>query len=226
MNKLQRLKTEIQRLPEKRNLADLVGVLQRYDTQMTNAVEILTQTQNRFAYVKIVSKDADLKLITDKIDQAAKTAQRLRKSLSDKIENIKNADDKVFTIESTAKSASTTLRDRWRILLQSKIETYEKLVKAASDANLQGSDTLSQTLGRLRGKAELLPETQEKAVKISEELESVSSSIETLGLQGKVGEFLTAAANGNATAQMLLETEVHEFIEQNKLWSALSVKLG
>src|SRR4051812_1395198 len=120
MNKLQRLKSEIQRLPEKQNLANHVGVLQRYNTQITNALEILTITRNRAANIKIVSPDTDLKTVTSKIDDAAKTAQRLRKSLSEKIENIKNADDKVITIERTANSASTTLRDKWRVLLQGK----------------------------------------------------------------------------------------------------------
>jgi PHD/YefM family antitoxin component YafN of YafNO toxin-antitoxin module len=226
VNKLQRLKSEIQRLPEKQNLANLVGDLQKYNTLMTNALEVLLLTQDRSAHIKIVSPDIDLKSVTGKIDDIAKTAQRLRKRLSEKIENIKNDDDKVAIIDGTTKGASTLLREKWRTFLQSKIEVYEKLVRAAADANLSGSDRLTQTLNKLRNQADSLPESEEKARNIASELESISDSIETLGLKGKVGDFLTAAANGNATAQMLLETEVQQFIEHNRLWSALSVRLG
>lgn len=225
MNKLQRLKNEIQLLPAKQQRADLVGTLQKYNSQMTNAVGMLNDTHKTTDFVKIVSETMDLGLVADKTSVSAKTAQRLRKSLSENIQNIRNADDKVFTIESNAKVALVSLRDKWRTMLQSRIENYEKIVKAAKNANLNGSIALTETLEQLKGRAQDLPKSEESAQKTANLLADVADSIHTLGLEGKVGEFLIAAAAGNANAQLLTDVEVCDFVEKHKLWSALSVRL-
>lgn len=226
MNKLQRLKNEIQLLPAKQHRADLVGTLQKYNSQMTNAVEILNDTHEATNFVKIVFETMDLRPVADKTSISAKTAQRLRKSLTEDIQNIRNADDKVFTIESNAKAALSSLRDKWRAMLQSKIENYEKIVKAAKNADLQGSIALTETLEQLKGRAQDLPKSEESAQKTANLLADVADSIHTLGLEGKIGEFLIAAAAGNANAELLIDIEVRDFIEKHKLWSALSVRLG
>ena len=226
MNKLQLLKTEIEKIPEKRSRANLVGVLARYNDQTNKSFEVLTQTRNSLDFVLQVSSDINIETVRNKIEQTAKTSHRLRKRLSEDIEKIKSADDKFIDIKNTADSASKTLREKWQLFLKDKIETYEKIVEAASGAGLSGSDTLAQTLNKLCAKLDSPPKSEEEATKIAEALNNLSGSIESLGLKGKVGDFLTAAAAGNATAQMLLQEEVQEFIEQNNLWSAFSIKLG
>ncbi len=45
MNKLQRLKEQIQSLPAKKNRLNLVGVLQRYNVQTSETLEIVNQTR-------------------------------------------------------------------------------------------------------------------------------------------------------------------------------------
>ena len=226
MSKLQRLRSEILLLPAKQQRADLVGTLQKYNTQTNNALDVLSDTRKTIDYVKIVSATVDLRNVADKTGVAAKTAQRLRKSLSENIQNIRNADEKVFTIESNAKAALISLREKWRTTLQSKIENYEKIVKAAKNANLSGSVALTETLEQLSRRGQDLPESEESAQKTANLLATVADSINTLGLEGKVGEFLIAAAAGNANAKLLMDAEVRGFIEQNQLWSALTVRLG
>lgn len=226
MNKLQLLKTEIEKIPEKRKRAHLVGVLEKYSEQTSKSLEILSQTRNSSNFILQVSSDVNMDLVSNKVEQAVKTSQRLRKRLSEDIEKIKSADDKFIDIKNIADSASKTLREKWQLFLKDKIETYEKIVEAASDARLSGSDALAQILNKLRNKLDSPPKSEEEATKIAEALINLSGSIESLGLKGKVGEFLTAAAAGNAAAQMLLQNEVQEFIEQNNLWSAFSIKLG
>lgn len=226
MNKLQRLKSEIQLLPAKQQRADLVGTLQKYNTQTSNALEVLSDTRKTIDYVKIVSETVDLGIVADKTSVAAKTAQRLRKSLSDNIQNIRNADDKVIAIDSSAKAALGALRDKWRAMLQGKIQNYEKIVKAAKNANLRGSVALTGTLEQLSGRAQDLPKSEESAQKTANLLATVADSINTLGLEGKVGDFLIAAAVGNADAKLLMDEQVRGFIDQNQLWSVLSVRLS
>jgi hypothetical protein len=226
MNKIQLLKTEIEKIPEKRNRAHLVGVLENYNTKTNEAFKTLTQTRNSSDFILQVSSDINIDLVKNKIEQAAKISQRLRKRLSEDIEKIKSADDKFIDIKNIADSASKTLDDKWQLFLKGKIETYEKIVEAASGAGLSGSEVLAQTLNKLHTSLDSPPKSEEEATNIAEALNNLSGSIESLGLKGKVGEFLTAAAAGNATAQMLLQEEVQEFIEQNNLWSAFSIKLG
>src|SRR5262249_34245489 len=123
------------------------------------------------------------------------------------------------------KSAQKNLKDQWNDLLTSKIADFEKLVRAASGANLAGSKNLTETLNRLRVQGVNPPQNDDSAKRIAADLENLKNSVGTLGLEGKVGEFLIAAAEGRGNPKDLGDTEIVGFIERNNLWNLLSVKL-
>lgn len=228
MNKLQRLKEQIQSLPAKKNRLNLVGVLQRYNAQTSETLEILRQTRQNAQQVSAVFPNLDLQVtVTEKINSAARAAQTLRKTL-EKIENIqtKKAEDSFQLLNNTARTARNNLRDKWSATLKERIETYDKLVKASSSANLRGSSSLTEKLERLRGQTDNLPKTEDAAIRVKNDLDGINTSFQDLGLEGKIGDFLIAAAAGRANAKILLDNDVREFIEQNQLWSALRVKIG
>ncbi len=227
MNKLQRLKEQIQSLPAKKSRLNLVGVLQRYNVQTSETLEIVRQTRQNVEQVSTVFPNLDLQTtVTEKINSVARTAQSLRKTL-EKIENIqtKKADDNFQLLNNTARTARNNLRDKWSSTLKERIETYDKLVKASSSANLRGSSSLAEKLERLRGQTDILPKTEDAALKVKSDLDGINTSFQDLGLEGKIGDFLIAAAAGRANAKILLDNDVREFIDQNQLWSALSVKI-
>lgn len=228
MNKLQLLKEQILSLPAKKSRMNLIGVLQKYSDQTSAAFNTLELTRQNAGQVADVFPDMDLRIINDKVNSTAKTAQSLRKSLESKIENVQKpqSDDKFQLLTHTSKNAQNLLREKWTAMLKGKIETYDKLVRASSSAKLRGSSSLVETLDRLRGQVEKLPETASAVQKVKDDLDGINTSFQELGLEGKISEFLINAAAGRADAKALLETEVREFIEQNQLWSALSVKLG
>ena len=228
MNKLQILKEQILSLPAKKSRMNLIGDLQIYNNQMSAAFNTLEQTRQNAEQIVAVFSDMNLQIITEKVNSTAKTAQTLRKSLENKIENVQKpqSDDKFQLLTHTSKTAQNLLRDKWTAMLKGKIETYDKLVRASSSAKLRGSSSLVETLDRLRGQVEKLPETASAVQKVKDDLDGINTSFQELGLEGKISEFLIDAAAGRADAKALLETEVREFIEQNQLWSALSVKLG
>lgn len=226
MNKLQRLKEDIKSLPAKKSRLNLIGVLQKYNEQTSETLETLRQTRSGAEQVAAVFPNLDLRVtVIDKINSATRIAQTLRKTL-EKIEKIQTQDDAFRSLDETAKAAKRNLHNKWNVTLEDKIQTYDKLVNASSNANLQGSSQLVEKLNRLRGQTNVLPKTEEVALKIKNDLENINSSIQTLGLSGKVGEFLIAAAAGRADAKAVLDAEVRKFIEENNLWTALSVKLG
>lgn len=228
MNKLQRLKEEIQSLPAKKSRLHLNEDLRRYNTLASESLETLRQTHRTSEQVAAVFPDLDLQVtVIEKINSAVRTAQSLRKTL-EKIENIqtKKADDNFQLLNNTARTARNNLRDKWSATLKERIETYDKLVKASSSANLRGSSSLAEKLERLRGQTDILPKTEDAALKVKSDLDGINTSFQDLGLEGKIGDFLIAAAAGRANAKILLDNEVQEFIEQNQLWSSLSVKIG
>lgn len=226
MNKLQRLKEDIKSLPAKKSRLNLIGVLQKYNEQTSETLEMLRQTRSGAEQVAAVFPNLDLRVtVIDKINSATRIAQSLRKTL-EKIEKIQTQDDAFRSLDETAKAVKRNLHNKWNVTLEDKIQTYDKLVNASSNANLQGSSQLVEKLNRLRGQTNVLPKTEEVALKIKNDLENINSSIQTLGLSGKVGEFLIAAAAGRADAKAVLDAEVRKFIEENNLWAALSVKLG
>lgn len=228
MNKLQLLRDQILSLPAKKSRMNLIGVLQKYNDQTSVAFNTLEQTRQNAEQVAAVFPDINLGIITDKVNSTAKTAQSLRRSLDKTIENVQKpqSDEKFQLLTHTSKAAQNLLHDKWTAMLKSKIETYDKLVRASSSANLRGSSSLVETLNRLRGQAENLPETANAVQKVKDDLDGINTSFQELGLEGKISDFLINAAAGRATAKALLETEVREFIEENQLWSALSVKLA
>ena len=55
----------------------------------------------------------------------------------------------------------------------------------------------------------------------------VREALEQLGLEGKAGEFLVAAARSEATAQMFVSPEVQSFLKaQPGLLAMLRIRLG
>lgn len=228
MNKLQHLKVQIQSLPAKKSRLNLIGVLQKYNDQTSVALKTLEQTRQNALQVAVVFPDSDLRTVTERINSTTRTAQSLRKSLGSKIENVQKpqSDSDFQLLSNTAKTAQNLLRDKWVAMLRGKIETYDKLVGASRSANLRGSSSLVEKLERLRGRMDVLPPSQDAALRVKSDLDGINTSFQELGLEGKIGDFLINAAAGRAEAKALMEREVREFIEQNQLWSALTVKLG
>jgi len=227
MSKLQELKIKIESIPEKRSRKNLVGKLAQYDQMSTQAKGVLTKCIRELHYVQSVFPSGDFQRVAEQTARAANVARRLRRRLENiSVIETKTSNDQFISISEYAKSAQTALKDRWTQLLTRRIADFENLAKAASSANLEGSRGMVEKLNRLDDRVGAPPISEEITQRIVADLHDLEKSVSTLGLEGRPGEFLVAAANEQGNPQDLLDSEVAAFIEKYNLWGLLTVKLG
>lgn len=228
MSKLHELKSKIESIPEKRRRKNIVGKLALYERMAQDAYATLVQVTRSQSYVMTVFPEGDFQRVAEQKRKAASSARRLHRRLADNMDAIdtQTSNTQFIALGDHAKSSQTALKDRWVQLLNRKIIDFENLVRAASGANLGGSRTLVETLERLRGQASAPPKSLEVAQRTARDIRGLEESVKTLGLTGRPGDFLIAAAAGHGNPRDLSDPEISEFIERYNLWGLLTVKLG
>ena len=226
MSKLTELKNKLEAIPQKQSRKDLVGKLERYGTLTETASATLAKCKQEQIYARQVFIDESFQKTSEQVRSAIGYAKRLYSKLGDNIEAVETSDSQFSSLSDAAKTATTALKTRWSDLLTKKVEEFDRVVKAAKDANLKGSRPLEQTIVRLRAYVNVPPQNKQAAERINQDLNSLLKSIQTLGLEGPGGHFLVDAAAGKGRAKDLTNPEIVEFIERYKLWNSLNVKLG
>ncbi|MBS1807640.1 MAG: hypothetical protein JST84_05555 [Acidobacteria bacterium] len=227
MSKWLELKEKIQSIPEKERRKNLVGKLAHYSRKTTETRNSLAQSSQSHRCSQSVFPEGNFQRGADQLRKAASAARTLHKKLIKQIESVEtdSSEEKFRTIDEYAKAAHKSLKEQWNDLLSNRVADFEKLVKAASGANLTGSKNLTEILSRLRAQVMSPPDNEDAAKCIAADLESLKNSVSTLGLEGRVGEFLVAAAEGRGDPKDLGNPQIVAFIEGHKLWNLLSVKL-
>lgn len=228
MSRWLELKKKIESIPEKERRKNLVGKLAHYNQKTTQAYDSLVWSVRTQQCVRSIFPNGGFQRSVEQTRKASNVARTLQKKLVKQIEAIKeDALDKQFlAIDEFAKAAQRNLKEQWNDLLARKIADFEKLVNAASGANLAGSKSLTGILNRLRAQIVNPPHHDDAAKRIATDLETLENSVGTLGLKGRAGEFLMAAAAGQGNPKDLGDPEIVAFIERYNLWSLLKVKLG
>jgi hypothetical protein len=228
MSKWLELKQKIEDIPEKEGRKNLVGRLARYSSKTAEARDSLVQSAQAQLFAQSVFPEEGFQRSAKQLSEAVSAARTLHKRLVKQIEAVETtASDKQFlAIDEYAKAARNNLKEQWNNLLGRKIADFDNLVKAASGAQLAGSKNLTETLSRLRDQRASPPNNDAAAKRVAADLESLKNYVSTLGLEGRVGEFLIAAAEGRGNPKDLGDPEIVTFIERNELWNLLSVRLG
>lgn len=227
MSKWLELKQKIESIPEKERRKNLVGKLARYSSKTAEAHDSLVQSAQAQLFAQSVFPEEGFQRSAKQLSEAVSAARTLHKRLVKQIEAVETtASDKQFlAIDECAKAVRNNLKERWGNLLSRKITDFENLVKAASEAQLAGSKNLTETLSCLRDQRANLPNNDDAAKRIAADIEILKNSVSTLGLEGHVGAFLIAAAEGRGNPKALGDPEIVAFIDRNNLWNLLSVKL-
>jgi uncharacterized phage infection (PIP) family protein YhgE len=226
MSKIQELKKKLESIPAKQSRKNLVSKLDQYAKITEAASTMIQMCASAKQYAQQVFGDEEFQKVSDHTRKAVNTAKRLRDKLTDKVEAVEKSDAQFRDISDAAKSAQAALRDRWNFLLNKKVEEFERIVRAAKDANLGGSRALEQTLHRLSGQINNPPQSGDVAQRIEQDLKGLVNSVQTLGLEGPAGQFLVEAAAGRGRAKDLSNPEIIKFIERYNLWNSLNVRLG
>ena len=114
----------------------------------------------------------------------------------------------------------------WQAKLISAVRAYEQVARIAADQGLPGGQELDKKLSGLFNRVSALPRDEKDAATISLTLAALPEDVKALGLTGKAGEFLVAAADGRGSPTDLENVEVRELLDRYKLWGSLFVTLG
>ena len=228
MNRLQDLRCNILAIPDKRKRSDFVGRLRQYSKMVQNARIDLEKTICGQKHIAHVFFDADLSGSSNRTLKAISTARNLANKVTKDLEAItrRSTENSVANIISLAESSLNELKIQWKKLVLGRSRTYQNLVEAAKEANLEGSMRLKNMLSSIEEKAANLPLTLDQAERIKQQLSDLVKSISELGLEGEVGDFLIRAAEGSADPKELYKPAVKEFIERHDLWRLLRVRLS
>ncbi len=217
---------KIDSFPEKKRRTNLVGKLSQYGKLAATAHTTLTETLTVQSHARIAFPDSNFQKLLDDAKDAATTARRLHKKLSDDIWNIEKADEQFTRISEIAKSSDRLIKNKWKDLIEKKVQDLESMVRVAKEANLSGSAQLQHFLDEVRKQSNNPPKTLEVAERVKGYLDNLIACVAELGLEGATGKFLVDAASGKGNPKDLCNPEIEAFINRHDLWRLLRVKLG
>lgn len=228
MSALTELKEQMEAIPGKRQRSDLVGKLEQYRDQAQKVLQSADRVLAGMNGLLKVFADTDVSSLNEKVQKAGSIAKRLADQLRKSPDKVKSdTTSENFASMSDLTSATEQLaKQRWRNLIQDRVEGFQRLVDAAREADLPGSETMTESLAYLMKAASAPPTALGAAGATLKALEDLKTSIAGLGLAGSPGKFLIQAAQGKADLSLLDDVEVRDFIKTHHLERLIKIKLG
>jgi hypothetical protein len=219
------LHTRIEALPLRRRAANRVGSLRSYLTLVSAAAEGTANLGRVRDSIQIVFPDASL----DSSGRALGTARARATALlgllksADHIEE-PNVERGLADLRRAVQAAEREVRAEWSQQIEAVAERFGRLVNALHEAGVRGSGALRAAVERVR-RMEAPPNSRGDALHAASDVAAVVAAVRDLGLEGPVGDFLTAAADKRAPGTALHHAEVVAFLDKHNLWGVLVVAL-
>jgi hypothetical protein len=229
MVSLKTLAADLLTLPEKERHKNLVGLLGQMQSKVDDAAKTLADAAIAATHAKELLGAKVAVSVRANQHKAAMHAGKLLRLLDDFDNVVMNgpADEAIVDIVKNATASRTTVRDQWRQKIDLLSKGYEALTVAAEQAQLPGRGKMRQAVSRFASAAAQPPSTAEASQKVLTDQDAVKAAIKELGIQGIVGDFLTAASQERGDPRHLLQQEVASFLDANPdLWNLLRVKLA
>jgi hypothetical protein len=219
------LKAQIEALPLRRRGANRVDALGKYLTLVRTAAESVVELRGVRDCTQLVFPDAPLEASGRALGTARARALTLLGALAtaDDIEE-PSVERGLADLRRLVQTADREVRTEWRQQVEAVAARYGRLINALHEARVQGSGTLRAAVERVQ-RMDTPPTSRAGALRAAEDIGGVAAAVRDLGLEGPVGEFLTAAADKRAAASSLRHPEVAAFLDRHDLWGVLVVGL-
>jgi hypothetical protein len=216
-------------LPGKANRSDMVARMLALQDKLTDARTSLIDGIGGAQFVDELTGRADSAKIRPRLKRLAKDAKDLSRLVQQqKVSAHSNRDDELtIAIREASTKIKTDVRNVWREFSEDKSRSYSQLADASSAARLEGCGALRLAAEKFQAAVQEVPSTRERAEGVTQAMQGVLRAVESLGLTGKVGQFLVASARGEGNPKTLFDPEVRGFLEEHDaLWSLLRLRLG
>jgi|SRR5579863_5790068 len=215
-------------LPEKERNKTLTGRLTRYADIAEQSRDSLRSALALSILVKSVFADSTFPNVVAKVRSAAGGARSCQRDLGKGIDAVAKPqfEQRMVAIKEAANGSTKPVTEGWQTNLIAGIRAYVQVAKIAADQTLPGGHELNKKLDELASRSSVPPCDEKDAATLSLKLASLPEDVKTLGLTGKAGDFLVAAAEGRGSPRDLEEAEIRDLLDRYKLWNSLLVTLG
>jgi hypothetical protein len=226
MSKLKDLCARIEKLPGLRDTAAIEGRLARFVSTLEKASADIETFEEAASCAEAVFGESHFRKLRQQRSGSSANARQLRDALATDLNaaGAQKTQDVLASIARSATSVREGLGQTWALLIQEEYNQYQAVASWVSE--FQKSDKVKARLDRIVGQKNKLPRTRPAAEQVSNDIEFVRDSFKTMGLEGKVKEFVEKALAGEAPAELLKHQDVKHFIDETNLWKFLKVRLG
>jgi hypothetical protein len=221
------LRGRLQRFPERREAAKRVDTLKQQLLLITTLEDQSANVRRQREHLASVFPGADMTASARQLQIIQVKAHALLRLItaSAAVPDV-DMQQAVAELRRAVQGASSVAEREWSEQVEAVVSKYERLSQALQRAGVRGSAELLATVSRIRAIVKP-PKSLEEVRRASEDIASVGPTLARLGLEGglggKIGGFLTAAAEGRGSATSLLEPDVRLFLDTHDLWSVLAV---
>lgn len=215
-------------LPTKRRNKNLVLNLKKFSELAERSRDLLAVSTAGCERAKLVFPAIELSNATEKISSARRKAKTCLREVSQNLEAVAKIgfENRLIEMKDHAAASIKPINDAWQKQVQDVLKPYEILVTIVAERQLKGSGRLISTLGAIRSAQNELPTTNKAALQIKQHISDLPEIVSSLGLTGKVGEFLIAVSRKLGNPRDLDNQVIRDFLDKYGLWSSLRVSFG
>jgi hypothetical protein len=227
MSKIQKLIELVESIPEKEKRKSEVRILAVGRDKIGAATSVATELLGSCAALESIEGVTFGEKARAAILQCSNPSRQLNSKIAKKETVSETQVDEYLTrISERMKDASETIAKGWASHVQSWLRRYQPLADVARQIQLPGISGMQKAMATVSKWESRVPRNQNEAIEINDRFKEILEAIKTLGFEGKVGEFMVCAAQGNAPARDLQNAEVLAFLNKYPtVWKLLQVRL-
>ena len=222
MNKLSGLKARLVVLPKLREARNYEGKYSAYSRRALKAKEEIEKVYKAIESISDVLPNAASDAALGSANAECRLASDIKRILHDDVSSIATSpmESKFRELSEKATSSFRACDRKWKTEIEGKVKNWEIISQVVSQigeceegATLSAqSKKLNQIIRSLIAAASSLPQNEDAAKKVNAELEELSDSVSTLGLDTPFGKFLQDAASAKGAS--LGSAQVEEVSKQ------------
>jgi hypothetical protein len=229
MSRFSELAQAIRDLPEVDSKRAQLQTVKDIRQQALPILEGIRKASRQASYVEGLAAQGNrlTKLTEAAKQQMAAEAQKLVR-LTDRNEfggerAISNALD---ALKKALPRVSTAIQEAW-YMVKNRAGSFQEIANIATHLSIEGAASVEKAIRDYSQATQSPPESQTDMDKIAAAAKRLEDSIAATGLEGKVRDFLLAAAKGEAGASKVLDEDIADFLGRHpSLWERLKVRLA
>lgn len=229
MSRVADLCRRVESLERKKLHGVLVKALSTYDTDLEKLSSALSSNAAGVETVERVFGPEPAATLRGKLRDSSQKVARLASNLAKRIRanpayvGKNEAGDAISDLKALAPAVARTVADAWARAMADRCELLRARIAVAELAGAGSGSELRRELDRLQSGRQ--PSSEAEVQGVVEFFARADSAVAKVGASQRLSSFVEEAMRGSASARDLDDPEVRAFLDENRLWQRLTVKL-